>query len=84
MSTAAFAHETTYVDWLQLLAFLILYIVAVGPKHIAFYPARFFNFIYRQIGLPQLPITASPWHHPLMLIIVPVTVGFLLAINSAI
>ncbi|KAH7374132.1 hypothetical protein BKA64DRAFT_259887 [Cadophora sp. MPI-SDFR-AT-0126] len=53
--------EKNFLDWIQVLAFTLMYIICVGPKHIGYYPPRLLNLVSRIFRRRQLPIHAEPW-----------------------
>ncbi|KAG9235177.1 hypothetical protein BJ875DRAFT_542325 [Amylocarpus encephaloides] len=56
-----FGDEHNLLDWYQILLFMVIYIVSVGPRHIAYYPPRFFNFIARLLRRKTSSLQPEPW-----------------------
>ncbi|KAH7310299.1 hypothetical protein BKA65DRAFT_165382 [Rhexocercosporidium sp. MPI-PUGE-AT-0058] len=53
--------EKNFVDWIQVIAFTLIYIVGVGPKHIGYYPPRLMNLFFRALRRRQLKLHPVPW-----------------------
>ncbi|KAL2059887.1 hypothetical protein VTL71DRAFT_10042 [Oculimacula yallundae] len=53
--------EKNFLDWMQVIPVTLIYIVCVGPKHIAYYPPRFLNLFIRLFRRRQLPVHPEPW-----------------------
>ena len=66
-SIGVFLGERNVVDWMQVLAFVILYILGVGTRQIGFYPPRLMNWTARVLRNPPQKITAQPWQLPFFL-----------------
>jgi hypothetical protein len=77
----ALGHEHSLVDWFQTLSMLVIYIVSVGPRHIGFYPPRFFNFLTRMIRRKPLAVTSEPWQFPAVLIGTTIMFAVLMSCN---
>jgi hypothetical protein len=75
-----FLGETNLVDWIQVLAFTLLYVVGTGPRHIGFYPPRLMNLIARVLRKPQQKVIAEPWQLPFFLWI---TISIFVALISS-
>jgi len=58
--------EKNLLDWVQVLAFVILYIVLVGPDRICLYPLKLFKSILRMVRQMEMsPYAASRiWDRP--------------------
>jgi hypothetical protein len=59
--------EKNFIDWFQVIAFTLIYIVGVGPKYIGHYPPRIINIISQILRRRSLPIHAEPWQFSLFL-----------------
>jgi hypothetical protein len=68
MCFGVLGREQTLVDWIQVIAFMIIYIISVGPKIIGYYPPRALNLVFRILRRRQLPIHAEPWQFTICLI----------------
>lgn len=53
--------EHIFIDWNQITALTLLYVVCVGPPTIGYYPPRLANLFSRIVRRRQLPIHAEPW-----------------------
>ena len=61
--------ERNLISWLQVLSFVILYVVTAGPLTIGFYPPRLLNLLSRLLRKPQQKLTNEPWQLPFFLTI---------------
>jgi hypothetical protein len=77
----ALGDEYSLVDWFQTLSIVLIYIASVGPRHIGFYPPRFFNFLTRMIRRKPLPVTSEPWQFPAVLIGTTIMFAVLMSCN---
>jgi hypothetical protein len=77
----AFLGEHNLVDWMQVLSFVLLYVVGAGTRRIGFYPPRLLNLIARVLRKPQQKITTKPWQLPFFLWI---TISIFVALLSSI
>jgi hypothetical protein len=64
-----FLGEKNLVSWLQVLSFVLLYVVAAGPRAIGFYPPRLLNLFARIMRKPQQKLVNEPWQLPFFLCI---------------
>ena len=62
--SGVFLCEKNLVDWMQVLAFVLLYVVGAGTRQIGFYPPRLMNLIARVLRKPQQKIPNEPWQLP--------------------
>lgn len=61
--------EENVIDVIQIIAFMLIYIVSIGPKEISLYLPRFLKCIYVMRGKTGMPVWKlySVWHKPLLL-----------------
>lgn len=76
-----YGKEQNLIDWFQVIAFTIIYVVSVGPKHIGYYPPRFANLISRIARRKPQPVHAEPWQFSLVLVITTTVFAVLLSTN---
>ncbi|TVY81636.1 hypothetical protein LSUE1_G007519, partial [Lachnellula suecica] len=65
-----YGKEQNLIDWYQAIAFTLIYVVSVGPKHIGYYLPRLFNFVTRLFRRKPSPIHSEPWQ---FLAVLPIT-----------
>jgi len=61
MCLGVMGQEKTLIDWIQVIAFMLIYVVAVGPRIIGYYPPRALNLLFRIFRRRQMSIHAEPW-----------------------
>ncbi|CZS94195.1 uncharacterized protein RAG0_04251 [Rhynchosporium agropyri] len=76
-----FGQEKNFVDWTQVIPFTLIYIVCVGPKHIAYYPPRLMNFFTRLFRRRQMPLRPEPWQLIVFIITTTVVFGIIISCN---
>ena len=74
--------ENNLVDWIQVIAFTVVYVACVGVRHIAYYPPRILNIITRVLRRRQLPVHAEPWQFPVFLITTTTVFAILISSNT--
>ncbi|TVY48216.1 hypothetical protein LOCC1_G001886 [Lachnellula occidentalis] len=77
-----YGKEYNLINWYQAIAFAILYVVSVGPRHIGCYPPRFLNLILRILRRKPQPIHSEPWQFAVILPITTIVFAVLLSTNS--
>ena len=75
------SHEYNFIDWLQVLAFTLIYVVCVGSKHIGYYPPRVLNIILRLFRRRPLPVHSKPWQFPFFLATTTLIFAILISTN---
>ncbi|TVY23942.1 hypothetical protein LHYA1_G007399 [Lachnellula hyalina] len=75
-------NEHNLINWYQAIAFTILYVVSVGPRHIGYYPPRFLNLILRIFRRKPQPIHSEPWQFAVILPITTIVFAVLISTNS--
>lgn len=65
-----YGNEKNFIDWQQALAFTLVYVVSVGPRHIGYYPPRFINLILRIFRRKPQAVQSEPWQ---FLAVLPMT-----------
>ncbi|KAG0646511.1 hypothetical protein D0Z07_7437, partial [Hyphodiscus hymeniophilus] len=66
-SLGVFLGEKNLVDWIQVLTFVLLYVVVAGTKQIGFYPPRLMNQFAQILRKRQQKIAREPWQLPFFL-----------------
>lgn len=74
--------EQTLVDWVQVIAFVLIYIITVGPKAIGYYPPRALNLFLRLIRRRPLHIQSEPWQFTIVLVFTISIFAVLLSSNT--
>jgi hypothetical protein len=75
------SQEHNFIDWLQVIAFTLIYTICVGPKHIGYYPPRVLNIILRLCRRRPLPIHSAPWQFPFFLATTTLIFAVLMSTN---
>ncbi|KUJ06737.1 uncharacterized protein LY89DRAFT_404936 [Mollisia scopiformis] len=75
-------NETNFITWTQVIAFTLIYIISIGPKHIAYYPPRFMNLLLRLFRRRPQPIHAEPWQFSVVLISTTIVFAILVSTNT--
>lgn len=73
--------EKTLIDWIQVIAFMVIYIICVGPKIIGYYPPRALNLLFRILRRRQLPVHSEPWQFAVFLITTTTVFAVLMSSN---
>ncbi|PMD37693.1 hypothetical protein L207DRAFT_568614 [Hyaloscypha variabilis F] len=81
LTIGVLSQEYNFIDWLQVIAFTLIYVVCVGPKHIGYYPPRVLNLILRLFRRRPLPIHAKPWQFPFFLATTTLVFAVLISTN---
>lgn len=76
------SNETNLVSWLQVISFTVVYIVSVGPKHIAYYPPRMINLVSRLVRRRSIAIHAEPWQFKFFIVSSTLIFAILVSTNS--
>jgi hypothetical protein len=77
-----YGKEQNLINWYQAIAFALLYVVSVGPRHIGYYPPRFLNLILRILRRKPQAIHSDPWQFLLVLPITTIVFAALMSTNS--
>jgi hypothetical protein len=75
------SREYNFIDWFQVIAYTLIYIICVGPKHIGYYPPRVLNLILRIFRRRPLPIHAEPWQFRFFLATTTLVFSILVSTN---
>ncbi|KAH9214712.1 hypothetical protein DL95DRAFT_337427 [Leptodontidium sp. 2 PMI_412] len=73
--------EKNFIDWIQVIAFTLIYVVCVGPKHIGYYPPRLLNIVSRICRRRQLPLHPEPWQFAFFLVTTTVVFAIVISCN---
>ncbi|RDL36457.1 uncharacterized protein BP5553_05809 [Venustampulla echinocandica] len=73
--------EYNLIDWIQVLALTLVYVVSVGPEHIGYYPPRFIHFLERMTRRKPQPIRSEPWQFPIVLASTTIVFAILMSSN---
>jgi hypothetical protein len=73
--------EESLINWSQVMSFMIIYLVTVGPKVIGYYPPRALNLLLRIMRRRQLPVRSEPWQFKFFLLTTTTIFAVLMSSN---
>lgn len=61
LAISAFRREVTLLNWFQAIAFASIYVIALGPVHVGYYPLRLHNWTAHLIRRKQRHLNMKSW-----------------------
>lgn len=77
-----YGKETNLIDWYQAIAFTLVYVFSVGPRHIGYYPPRVLNLLSRIIRRKPQAVHSEPWQFLMVLPLTTIVFAILMSTNT--